>query len=64
MSDVDYAKQIEHLGKDMTEAERQSAIINGLQNNIVVLIDWVQRLDLRLQYLEEKKDEQLSSTLG
>jgi hypothetical protein len=57
MSDVDYAKQIEHLGKNMTEAERQSAIINGLQNNIAVLIDWVQRLDLRLQHLEEKKDE-------
>jgi hypothetical protein len=57
MSDVDYAKQIEHLGKNMTKAERQSAIINGLQNNIAVLIDWVQRLDLRLQHLEEKKDE-------
>ncbi len=53
----DYAKQVEHLGKDMTDAERQLAIINGLQNNIGILIDWVQRLDLRLQQLEEKNDE-------
>ena len=53
----DYAKQLEHLGKDMTDADRQLAIINGLQNNIGILIDWVQRLELRLQKLEEKNDE-------
>jgi hypothetical protein len=57
MSDIDYAKQIEHLGKDMSDAERQLAIINGLQNNIGILIDWVQRLELRLQNLEENTDE-------
>ena len=50
----DYAKQIENLGTAMTEAERQLAIINGIQNNLGVLIDWVQRIDLRLQTLEDK----------
>ena len=51
---IDFAKQIENLGTDMTDAERQLAIINGIQNNLGVLIDWVQRIDLRLQTLEDK----------
>ena len=51
---IDFAKQIEDLGKDMTDAERQLAIINGIQNNLGILIDWVQRIDLRLQTLEDK----------
>jgi len=51
---IDFAKQIENLGTNMTEAERQLAIINGIQNNLGVLIDWVQRIDLRLQTLEDK----------
>jgi hypothetical protein len=51
---IDFAKQIEGLGKDMTDAERQLAIINGIQNNLGILIDWVQRIDLRLQTLEDK----------
>lgn len=51
---IDFAKQIENLRTNMTEAERQLAIINGIQNNIGVLIDWVQRIDLRLQTLEDK----------
>ena len=57
MSNIDYEKQLAHLGKDMTDAERQLAIINGLQNNIGALIDWVQRLDARVMELEEKINE-------
>ena len=38
----------------MTDAERQLAVINGIQNNLGILIDWVQRIDIRLQTLEDK----------
>lgn len=54
---IDFAKQIENLGADMSDAERQLAIINGIQNNLGILIDWVQRLDLRVQTLEENSNE-------
>ncbi|MFI3198166.1 MAG: hypothetical protein QX196_07585 [Methylococcaceae bacterium] len=54
---IDFAKQIENLGAEMTEPERQLAIINGIQNNLGILIDWVQRIDLRLQTLEENSNE-------
>jgi hypothetical protein len=57
MSNLDYAKQLEHLGKGMTDAEKQLAIINGIQNNIGGLLDWVQKLDARVMALEEKIDE-------
>lgn len=54
---IDFAKQIENLGTEMTDAERQLAIINGIQNNLGILIDWVQRIDLRVQTLEENLNE-------
>jgi hypothetical protein len=57
MSNNDYTKQLEHLGKDLSDADRQLAIINGIQNNIGALLDWVQKLDARVMELEEKIDE-------
>lgn len=54
---VNYAKQIENLGAEMTDAERQLAIINGIQNNLGILIEMVQRLEHRVNIIEEKINE-------
>ena len=54
---IDYAKQIDNLGRDLTNAERQLAIINGIQNNLGILIEMVQRLEHRVNIIEEKINE-------
>jgi len=52
---MDYAKQIEVLGAGMTDAEKQLAIINGIQNNLGMLINMVQQLDARVAELEAQR---------
>lgn len=56
-NNIDYAKQLETIATDMTPDERQLAIINGIQNNLGILIDMVQRLEQRVAELESN-DEQ------
>lgn len=51
---IDFAKQIENLGANMTDAERQLAIINGIQNNLGLLIEMVQRLEHRVNIIEDQ----------
>jgi hypothetical protein len=48
---------MEHVGAGMTEKEKQDAIMNGIHNNIGVLINIVQNLDHRVKALEEKLNE-------
>ena len=50
----DYERQIEHIGSDMTPDDRQLAIINGIQNNIGVLIEMVQRLEQGVSTIEDQ----------
>jgi hypothetical protein len=50
----DYERQIEHIGSDMTPDDRQLAIINGIQNNLGLLIEMVQRLEQRVSAIEER----------
>jgi hypothetical protein len=57
MVQIDYVKQMEHVGAGMTEKEKQDAIMNGIHNNIGVLINIVQNLDHRVKALEEKLNE-------
>ena len=52
---VDYAKQLEAIDTDMTDAERQLAIINGIQNNLGILIDMVYKIEARVAELEAQK---------
>ena len=61
---IDFAKQIENLGADMSDAERQLAIINGIQNNLGSMIHLMQQMEQRIvvlertvTYLEEKAHE-------
>jgi hypothetical protein len=61
---IDFAKQIENLGTDMTDAERQLAVINGIQNNLGSMIHLMQQMEQRIvvlertvTYLEEKSNE-------
>jgi hypothetical protein len=61
---IDFAKQIENLGADMSDAERQLAIINGIQNNLGSMIHLMQQMEQRIvvlertvTYLEEKANE-------
>ena len=51
---VDYAKQIEVLGAGMTDAEKKDAVINGILNNVGILIEMVQRLEHRVNIIEGK----------
>ena len=52
----DYDRQIEHIGSDMTPEDRQQAIINGIQNNIGVLIEMVARLERRVSDMENNHE--------
>jgi len=52
---VDYAKQLEAIDTDMSPAERQLAIINGIQNNLGILIDMVYKIEARVAELEAQK---------
>lgn len=54
MVQIDYVKQMEHLGAGMTEQEKQDAIMNGIHNNIAALIGMLQHLEHRVTVLEEK----------
>ena len=54
MEQIDYVKQIEHVGAGMTEQEKQNAIMNGIHNNIAALIGMLQHLEQRVIALEEK----------
>jgi hypothetical protein len=54
MEQIDYVKQMEHVGAGMTEKERQDAIMNGIHNNIAALIGMLQHLEQRVIALEEK----------
>ena len=49
---VDYARQLEAIDTDMSPAERQLAIINGIQNNLGILIDMVYKIEARVAELE------------
>ena len=53
---VDYAKQLEAIDTDMSPAERQLAIINGIQNNLGILIDMVYKIEARVAELEAQKE--------
>ena len=53
----DYTRQIEHIGVDLTPDDRQLAIINGIQNNLGMLIDMVQRLERRVNIIEDKQND-------
>jgi len=57
MVQIDYVKQMEHLGAGMTEKEKQDAIMNGIHNNIAALIGMLQHLEQRVVTLEEKTNE-------
>jgi len=52
---VDYAKQLEAIDTDMSPTERQLAIINGIQNNLGILIDMVYKIEARVAELEAQK---------
>ena len=53
----DYTRQIEHIGVGLTPDDRQLAIINGIQNNLGMLIDMVQRLERRVNIIEDKQND-------
>jgi len=57
MVQIDYVKQMEHLGAGMTEKEKQDAIMNGIHNNIAALIGMLQHLEQRVSSIEEKINE-------
>ena len=57
MVQIDYVKQMEHLGAGMTEKEKQDAIMNGIHNNIASLIGMLQHLEQRVSSIEEKINE-------
>ena len=57
MVQIDYVKQMEHLGVGMSDAEKQDAIMNGIHNNIAALIGMLQHLEQRVVTLEEKTNE-------
>jgi hypothetical protein len=57
MVQIDYVKQMEHLGAGMTEKEKQDAIMNGIHNNIAALIGMLQHLEQRVSSIEEKLNE-------
>ena len=57
MEQIDYVKQMEHLGAGMTEKEKQDAIMNGIHNNIAALIGALQYLEQRVNSIEEKINE-------
>lgn len=52
---VDYAKQLELIDTDMSPAERQLAIINGIQNNLGILIDMVYKIEARVAAIEAQQ---------
>ena len=53
---IDYMKQMEHLGADMTPQEKQDAMMNGIHNNIAFLFSLVDQLQQRVIVLEEKQN--------
>ena len=54
---VDYIRNLEHLGSDMTPQEKTNAIINGALNDIVQLVVLVQELTQRLDTLEKQHEQ-------
>jgi hypothetical protein len=53
---IDYMKQMEHLGANMTPQEKQDALINGVWNAINDILLVVQSLEQRVIALEEKQN--------
>ena len=53
---IDYMKQMEHLGANMTPQEKQDALINGVWNAINDILLAVQSLEQRVIALEEKQN--------
>jgi len=54
---IDYAEHLKHLGANMTEQEKQDAIMNGIHNNIGWLIGMVRALETKVAALEGKINE-------
>lgn len=54
---IDYTEHMKHLGANMTEQEKQDAIMNGIQNNIGFIFALLDQLQQRIIVLEEKINE-------
>lgn len=51
---IDYIKQMEHVGANMTPQEKQDALINGVWNAINDILLVVQSLEQRVKELEKQ----------
>ena len=54
---IDYIKQTEHVGANMTPQEKQDALINGVWNAIGELIAIAELLEKRIIALEAKNEQ-------
>lgn len=54
---IDYSKQMEHLGAEMTAQQKTDAILNGVWNAIGELIAIAELLEKRIIALEAKNEQ-------
>jgi hypothetical protein len=59
---IDYMKQMEHLGANMTPQEKTDALFNGAWNAISEILTIVQNLEQRVKELEKQNAQ--SRTMG